>query len=1038
MCADVVHLCKAHPAAARAHVEEAVRVLNTHRDALEDILQVPHAAAPAAEPSPEANVTPAKWGDEVEQEGAAPPPKPLSWGDEVEEEGSTKLSSWADEAVSPPRAGAGAGAGPFPPQPRAAAWQEKRNWGAILTPPGPLYAKFLSPERMRKTPQETKRIAMAKQARAEALRGQQLDARIARATARRDSQGQSARQTEEEKQQQQERLRMELDERDRRKHELRRAHIDAIAQRAGDENRKVEEVAFLARLEEENKRLRTQQKLEDAQERRARLEEERRQRAIVDSASEEASERRQRLEEELRQRIAVKAGKREEAAQKLEDERKAAREAAETRAEEARLAAEAHAAREAQLAEERSQKLRRRLLEAEQRRKQYITDVRSTAVTSRGSMSGGESPGTPPTPSTSSAASTHAPGSPMRSPMASLSDASAAQPQPPDSPSRAANRASAEAEAAIARLKSQKKRMRKLRARSDALASALAPRLAAHDACEAASLVADVAADLDKSSGPARTLERLKRHLSELRRGRMSAADEAAVELARALKYCSPKSADQLRLLHAARAGDLLRWLAETLASPALAPEKAMERAKLLRTCCSLPGNCIYLIAHNLLAPVLPALVGCLDQYNATSDTILEGDDVDEASAAAFLASEELLHELLSLFARALRPIGGAAAGSNVDGAAEPSYPDAAFMEAEVLATLQLEGLHQMESDLVSAVVAAGVVHRLHDTFVLSVKPGLPATENGAGDATPALAPIPAVVQDGLTLMEVLAVPRGPARMDHAPGKEAEGCAKVVLDAMAETAFAGLPSLLTTVLLHATPKDAKDAVATLPPNFAPAAAAVCRVLCDLSRLQQAKELFHSPDLRIELYHLLSFLLAFCTRADGSSAADVANPKQQAIHTLRNAAVVLVGWFARLSKECQDMLVWGSGNQTPTILSRLASLPYPYTCDPTLRAVLMPTLIAACFRHPSNVKALEANGMSARMLSQYLAEEASTEEDGGPSREPHAVLGISPPPRAPEHLTLRARFPRTLWREAGDAFSGIAMISSAAAAGTTAA
>ncbi|XRB14602.1 S phase cyclin A-associated protein in the endoplasmic reticulum [Pseudoscourfieldia marina] len=117
---------------------------------------------------------------------------------------------------------------------------------------------------MRKTPQETKRIAMAKQARAEALRGQQLDARIARATARRDSQGQSARQTEEEKQQQQERLRMELDERDRRKHELRRAYIDAIAQRAGDENRKVEEVAFLARLEEENKRLRTQQKLEDA------------------------------------------------------------------------------------------------------------------------------------------------------------------------------------------------------------------------------------------------------------------------------------------------------------------------------------------------------------------------------------------------------------------------------------------------------------------------------------------------------------------------------------------------------------------------------------------------------------------------------------------------------------------------------------------------------------------------------------------------------------------------------------------------------
>lgn len=978
-CVDVLQMCRLSPATTMEHAEEALRALTAHRAALEKVVNDQRAkerlSAAAAD----------------REEAAAPACEPEASPERlpVDDAVPTAPTSWADEAASPEPAAAAQ-------KPPVAAWQEPKNWGAILTPQSNLYAKFLSPDRMRKTPQETKRLAMAKQARAEAFREQQREAKVARAAARRNTAEHAARLAEEEH----ERLRVELEERDRRKHELRQAHIEAVAQRAGDENRKVEEVAFVGRLDAENKRLATQQKLDEAQERRAKLEDERRQRAMVDSASEDASERRQRIEEERRKKAALNKERREEALTKLEEERKAAREAAETRNTEARLAAEAHAAREAQLAEERAQKLRRRLLEAELRRTQYIVEVRSAASSSRGTASGGESPSTPPTPS---AAAGHPPGSPLRQPP--TGDGLA-----PDSPSRAAGRTAAAAEAAeaaAARIKSSKKRMKKLRARSDGLAAELAPELSELDLTEAPALIGEIAADIDKASAAARTLDRLKRSLSELRRGRTVVAEEAAAELARALKLCVPKSADQLRMLHAARGAGLLRWLAETLADPALPSEKAIERARLLKTCCAVPGNCVYLVSNNLLMPVLGALVSCLDLYNESSDTILEGDDVDEASAAAFISTEELLHEMLNLFARALRHCGSGGGGE----APESSYPDAGFMEASALASLRAKGLQQLESDLVSAVVAAGVVHRLHDLFVLCVKPGLPATS----DAAPALAPIPAVVLDGLTLMEVLAVPRGPKH----EGREVQGCAKAVLDEMKDTALGGLPSLVTAVLLHASPKDAASAVATLPPNFAPAASAVCRVLCDLTRLHlpTTRELFLSPDLRIEIYHLLSFLLAFCASAESDATGA---PKQHAVATLRNAAIVLVGSFACLGKECQDMLVWG---KTPTILSRLASLPYPYLCDPMLRSVLLPTLVAACFRHPSNANALESSGFGGDVLRQFIEEEASLEDAGAAALEPHAALGLAPPPRPPTHLSLSVRFSKHLWPEAARQFGG---------------
>jgi hypothetical protein len=195
--------------------------------------------------------------------------------------------------------------------------------------------------------------------------------------------------------------------------------------------------------------------------------------------------------------------------------------------------------------------------------------------------------------------------------------------------------------------------------------------------------------------------------------------------------------------------------------------------------------------------------------------------------------------------------------------------------------------------------------------------------------------------------------------------------------------MAGLLSLLTSVLLHASPActsgDASASARQLPDNFAEAARLVLESLNNVcsADLLAAQQMLASAHHRLEFYHLVCFMLAWCTEqwphagssgggggADGGggagggdarqAAAQPAEPEQQsrqgraqgtpagppcagtaapagasiapsaciaqgALEALLDELLLLVGYFAVGNPSNQVGLDWDSVNIAPDLL-----------------------------------------------------------------------------------------------------------------------
>ena len=278
------------------------------------------------------------------------------------------------------------------------AWKEKRNWEDILSSPlsasvrtsrspGPgrkstervrvLHDKLMSPERRKRSPLETKKEVDGKQARATRIRMELENEKVQRLQKTteklsRVSEWQAVRSNK---------LRGGMHARQQRGESRHEAHLAQIARRASDESSKVSEVRFITSLNEENKKLVLQQKLQDSESRRAERLQSLRLKQKEDIAKEEAAqERRRQLEAERLQRIAEVQQRKEEAKARREEERKAASAAREARAVEHVRKKEAWAKAQQEEAELLGQKLSDRLRESSLRRKMYLEQIKERAM----------------------------------------------------------------------------------------------------------------------------------------------------------------------------------------------------------------------------------------------------------------------------------------------------------------------------------------------------------------------------------------------------------------------------------------------------------------------------------------------------------------------------------------------------------------------------------------------------------------------------------------------------------------------------------
>ncbi|KAK8687640.1 hypothetical protein V6N13_086444 [Hibiscus sabdariffa] len=161
-----------------------------------------------------------------------------------------------------------------------------------------------------------------------------------------------------------------------------------------------------------------------------------------------------------------------------------------------------------------------------------------------------------------------------------------------------------------------------------------------------------------------------------------------------------------------------------------------------------------------------------------------------------------------------------------------------------------------------------------------------------------------------------------------------------LLSAISETGLVSLPSLLTSVLLQANNKlPSEQASNALPSNFEEVATGVLKVLNNLALLDITfiQRMLARPDLKMEFFHLMSFLLSYCT-----SKWKAANDQ---IGLLLLESLLLLGYFALFHSGNQAVLRWG---KSPTILHKVCDLPFVFFSDPELMPVLAGTLLAACY------------------------------------------------------------------------------------------
>ncbi|KAI3733197.1 hypothetical protein L1987_64417 [Smallanthus sonchifolius] len=147
----------------------------------------------------------------------------------------------------------------------------------------------------------------------------------------------------------------------------------------------------------------------------------------------------------------------------------------------------------------------------------------------------------------------------------------------------------------------------------------------------------------------------------------------------------------------------------------------------------------------------------------------------------------------------------------------------------------------------------------------------------------------------------------------------------------------------------------------LPSNFEEVATGVLKVLNNLALIDInfIQMMLARPDLKMEFFHLMSYLLSHCTSKWGAATDQTG--------LLLLESLLLLGYFAMFHPENQAVLRWG---KSPTILHKVCDLPFVFFSDPELMPVLAATLVAACFGSEQN-KGVVQQELSIEMLLSLL-------------------------------------------------------------------
>ncbi|KAE8693946.1 Detected protein of unknown function [Hibiscus syriacus] len=846
-----------------------------------------------------------------------------------------------------------------------------------------LHDKLMSPEKKKKTPVDLKKEAEEKHARAMRIRSELENERVQKLQRTsekliRVNEWQAVRTMK---------LREGMYSRQQRSESRHEAFLAEVVRRAGDESSKVNEVRFITSLNEENKKITLRQKLQDSELRRAEKLQVMKSKQKEDMAREEAViERRKLIEAEKLQRLAEIQKKKEDAQLRREEERKASSAAREARAVEQLRRREERAKAQQEEAELLAQKLAEKLRESEQRRKFYLEQIRerasmdfrdqSSPLMRRSINKESQGRSTP----TNGVEDCQANGSSILGNSALATGNSALQHslkrrikrirqrlmalkfeifEPPAAPENTGigyRTAVGTARAKIGRWLQELQKLRQARK-------------------EGASSIGLITAEMIKF---------LEGKEPELHASRQAGLLDFIASALPASHSSKPEACQVtihlLKLLRVVLSTPVNQsyFLAQNLLPPMIPMlSAALENYIKIAASLNLPGSSNSLSCKTSLEN-FESVSEVLDGFLWAVSSIIGHISSDERQLQMrdglleLLVAYQVIHRFRDLFALYDRP--------QVEGF---PFPSSILLSIHLLVVLtsspgksciNWESLHiEMELGTES-----------QDTKITASADSRCSFGNiNPGDNTPQLcapsgsimAPLSDVPEDrpldeprridnndssveliNLSISKVDVTDASQKILVEQKEEKAiitareeklnENISSVkqpvtfLLSAISETGLVTLPSLLTSVLLQANNKlPSEQASNALPSNFEDVATGVLKVLNNLALLDitYIQGMLARPDLKMEFFHLMSFLLSFCT-----SKWKAANDQ---IGLLLLESLLLLGYFALFHSGNQAVLRWG---KSPTILHKVCDLPFVFFSDPELMPVLAGTLLAACY------------------------------------------------------------------------------------------
>mmetsp|Transcript_18018 Transcript_18018/g.46982 ORF Transcript_18018/g.46982 Transcript_18018/m.46982 type:complete len:390 (+) Transcript_18018:1-1170(+) len=307
--------------------------------------------------------------------------------------------------------------------------------------------------------------------------------------------------------------------------------------------------------------------------------------------------------------------------------------------------------------------------------------------------------------------------------------------------------------------------------------------------------------------------------------------------------------------------------------------------------------------------------------------------------------------------------------------------------------------LAQRHTTFVSFVISSGIIQMLHSLFGLFDCPS-PDALHVAPHVEAGLALLHALTLEGYG--NELSWPL-PASAVTQPNAQA------LILALKESRLGGLPSLLTGMLLRASTNGTvtNARAAALPVNFVAVATTIISILANAALIDicAMQELLGAPDMRMEAYHLAFFLLSYVTAHWGDAE----------MRGLLDSTLLLLGLFCLGCPANQEVLKWGKASN---IMALLCGLPFEYFAHPERRAVLLPTLLSACYANPSVCQVMQRE-LSADFLLQFLdgeevnaADTIDDSTDGSKATDVPILQGGMAATRG--RFALAKRFPRAIW------------------------